>query len=47
MGWIILAFIFSNLFSFLMGYILLTVWVKFVDNLPPKEKETESDKDDD
>jgi hypothetical protein len=45
MGWIILAFIFSNLFSFIMGYILLTAWVRAMDNLPPKE--TENDKDND
>ena len=45
MGWIILAFIFSNLFSFIMGYILLTGWIKFMDSLPPKE--TENDKDND
>ena len=45
MGWIILAFIFSNLFSFIMGYILLTAWVRAMNNLPPKE--TENDKDDD
>ena len=36
--WIILAFIFSNLFSFIMGYIILTVVVKIVDNESQKEE---------
>lgn len=33
MIWIVLAFIFSNLFSFIMGYIILTAYVKAVDRL--------------
>lgn len=32
--WIVLAFLFSNLFSFIMGYVLLSAIIKFVDNLP-------------
>ena len=38
--WIVLAFLFSNLFSFIMGYVLLSAIIHFVDSLPdPKTGE--------
>lgn len=43
MIWIVLAFIFSNLFSFVFGYIVLTAFVKAVDRL----EEQKNDKDND
>ena len=32
--WVVLAFIFSNLFSFIIGYIVISVFIKFVEGLP-------------
>ena len=32
--WIVLAFLFSNLFSFIIGYVLLSAIIRFVDSLP-------------
>ncbi len=41
MIWIVLAFIFSNLFSFIFGYIILTAFIKAIDRL---EEEKNNDK---
>ena len=41
--WIVLAFLFSNLFSFLMGYILLSAIIHFVDGLPDQKTGEEKD----
>ena len=40
MIWIVLAFIFSNLFSFILGYVILTAFIKVVDRLEEKEKDS-------
>ena len=32
--WVVLAFIFSNLFSFIIGYVLISVFIKLVEDLP-------------
>lgn len=41
MIWIVLAFIFSNLFSFIFGYIILTAFIKVVDRLGEKDNDKE------
>lgn len=42
--WIILAFLFSNLFSFIMGYVLLSAIIHLVDSLPdPKTGESKNE----
>lgn len=44
MIWIVLAFIFSNLFSFILGYIILTVFIKAVDSLEEKNNDKKEKK---
>ena len=44
MIWIVLAFIFSNLFSFIFGYIILTTFIKIVDRLEEKDNDKEEKK---
>lgn len=44
MIWIVLAFIFSNLFSFIFGYIVLTAFVKATDKLEEKDNDKKEKK---
>ena len=44
MIWIVLAFIFSNLFSFIFGYIILTAFIKTIDRLEEKNNGEEEKK---
>ena len=41
--WIALAFIFSNLFGFIMGYILMSAFVYVTDKWKKEKKEKQED----
>lgn len=45
MIWVVLAFIFSNLFSFVVGYVVLTAVVNTVDNLDKGGKDDKGETD--
>ena len=45
MIWIVLAFIFSNLFSFIFGYIMLSAYIRAMDKLGEQKNDKEEEDD--